>query len=254
MKNELQPPSVAIDRGLYVLHFRWENVLRDSFFVENKHFFVIEVQRPIGESPRDGEGILVWFDPGSIIGNVEEIGEASCASVKFFEYPNEDFDNTINTRIQHKHGEKMGRQQAYYAYTFNNYKRHAQYGQIFGGKPGNNLPSKDDPLFIPKHNSSGRFICTMSLNSPDGTTPNFTLRACYISETPIKGINDGNIVKVQWLMSVLNFLATDLIILFSGPVQSFGIFLFLLASITKALLDAYHYHVSSNYEINLCNT
>ena len=192
--------------------------------------------RPTNASPCFGEGMLIWFDSSSAIGTVD-LGNDNSASVKFVEAPASRFKG-------YTHGQQIDALTAYQTYEINPLVRFAQYGSNYSGRPDQNLPSKSSPLFVPK-SAADTFVCTMCLHWPrQSKPPVFTLRACYIPETPISGLEKDSTRKLKWTVHFAMLLATVVVVLTGGESQIGAIGSFLVASMVAAMIGASEFYVS----------
>ena len=236
------------DRGMHVLTFNAEKeqlAKANLSFHETRRCWIIEVQRPYDEKVTVGEGMLVWFDSYSTIGSTGDAADESCASVRFMEYNKDEHESQ-----QYQHAEQISERQAYFMFDFNPLFKLAQFGIAYAGSPGENLPSRSKPLFVPKRRSeSGRdhFCCVLWLDCPRGTTPSFTLRACYISAPPLTCLEPNWFRRAQWFCYVMLLAATNVIVFSEGVYQIAGIYLFLLAAISGSTLGCVDTYVSWFY-------
>ena len=234
----------SIDRGIYTLHFdatKSDNQPSTNiglYFHQRELFWRIEVSRPTNVSPCFGEGMLIWFDSSSAIGTVDLGKNDNSASVKFVEAPASRFKG-------YTHGQQIDALTAYQTYEINPLVRFAQYGSNYSGRPDQNLPSKSSPLFVPK-SAADTFVCTMCLHWPrQSKPPMFTLRACYIPETPLSGLEKDRTRKLKWVVHFVMLLATLVVVLTDGESQIEAISTFLAACIVEALIAALEFYVSA---------
>ena len=226
-----------LERGIWSLTFdaRTEERANQSFH-ESKRYWIVEIQRPRDERVQVGEGMLLWFDSYSTIGSHDTVAEESCASVRFMEYRKSEAESHSQRPL---HGQPVSARRAYYMFDFNPLFKYAQYGSACAGTPGNSLPSRDQPLFVPKMSSevgADTFSCVLCLNCPRGTAPKFTLRAAYVAQTPVVGLEKGRVRKAKYASYVILMLATDIIVMTTAVLQVIGIYLFLIASVTVSVL------------------
>ena len=176
-------------------------------------YWIVEIQRPRDEQVQVGEGMLLWFDSYSTIGSHDTLAEESCASVRFMEYRKSEAESHSQRPL---HGQPVSARRAYYMFDFNPLFKYAQYGSACAGTPGKSLPSRDQPLFVPKMSSevgADTFSCVFCLNCPRGTAPKFTLRAAYVAQTPVVGLEKGRVRKAKYASYVILMLATDIIVM-----------------------------------------
>ena len=243
-KSKRRSVAASIDRGIYTLHFdaTTSSYTQPSadigvYFHEHELFWRIEVPRPTNASPCFGEGMLIWFDSSSAIGTVDLGKNDNSASVKFVEAPASRFKG-------YTHGQQIDALTAYQTYEINPLVRFAQYGSNYSGRPDQNLPSKSSPLFVPK-SAADTFVCTMCLHWPrQSKPPVFTLRACYIPETPISGLEKDSTRKLKWTVHFAMLLATVVVVLTGGESQIGAIGSFLVASMVAAMIGASEFYVS----------
>ena len=132
------------------------------------------------------------------------------------------------------HGQPVLARRAYYMFDFNPLFKYAQWERL-RSTPGNSLAEPDQPLFVPKMSSevgADTFSCVLCLNCPRGTAPKFTLRAAYVAQTPVVGLEKGRVRKAKYVSYVILLLATDIIVMTTAVLQVIGIYLFLIASVT----------------------
>ena len=239
-----EPPNDAehqTERGIYFLTFdAKEEEYNDLSFHEARRCWIIEVRRPRDEIAQIGEGMLLWFDSYSSIGYSGGAGEDSSASVRFMEYRKEESEVQ-----EYLHAKVISASKAHFLFDFNPLFKRAQFGRNYAGTPGDNMPSRTKPLFVPKMiDESGLeyFTCALCLNHPRGTEPAFTLRSCYIGEAPLVGVHQHMRRRVKWALYVMLFIATDIIVMTTGGYQAAGIYLFLFCATAVSLFEAAEVH------------
>ena len=133
-------------------------------------------------------------------------------------------------------------------YEYNHLSKPMQFGSKYSGRSGMNLPNRDDPVFIPgslrENGEASAITCALCLDIPPGTEPRFTLHACYVGDTPLFGLKPDFYRKLSWALHISLILSTTLIVIGYGFSQRVGIYLFLVASMVIALMDAEELYVS----------
>ena len=234
------------DPGIYLLPFDAREDEGEMVSTEeSRRYWVLEIRRPGGERAHRGEGMLVWFSEDSVIGVPESAAEDKDAFVRFLEYRKDESEIR-----EGKHGQTIPRMEAYFMYEFNHLSKSIQYGRKYSGRPGNNLPTRNNPVFIPK-SSAGYFTCAVCLDIPPGTTPHFTLSACYVGDTPLFGMEPNLYRKLRWLLFVGLILSTTAIVLTTGASRRIAIYIYFFASLVIALSEAHALYVSI-YSNPLC--
>ena len=223
-----------LDPGIYVLPFvAWEEQ-RNKHFRETRYYWIIEIERPRDERAHGGEGMLVWFSKDSTIGSAGSVADETDTFVRFFEYRKD------KSAGESMHGEAIPAVQAHFMYEL--LMPAIQYGSKYSGRPGESLPSRDQPLFIPKQSAPGTgddyFTCAVCLDVTYGTTPNFELCACYTPDTPLVGMEADLRRRLCWLLYVSMYLSTTTIVLAHEYYQKWAIIVFIIASLVLAMVSA----------------
>ena len=233
------------DRGIEVLIFDEREQHRSGLTLsqETRRYWIIEVQRPEGERAHRGEGMLLWFTKDSEVGLAGSVVEEEDAFVRFLEYRKnkDEIDNN-------QHGQTIPSLRAHFMYEYNHLSKPMQFGSKYSGRSGMNLPNRDDPVFIPgslrENGKASAITCALCLDIPPGTEPRFTLHACYVGDTPLFGLKPDFYRKLSWALHISLILSTTLIVIGYGFSQRVGIYLFLVASMVIALMDAEELYVS----------
>ena len=230
-----------IDKGIYdIVYDASAKKVDIGSFQENRRYWIVDIPRPPNLPARRGEGILVWFSHGSIIGSADSVAEKTCASVRFLEYKKDESGHN-------QHGQSISGTSAHYLFDFNTLSNVVQFGGTYAGRPGENLPSYDDPLFIPKATSqceNNSISCVLCLYCPEGTTPKFKLRACFAGETPLLGLKVDLKRRLQWFLHVSFIVVTFAIVLATGASQRAGILIFLVDCLAVSAIESATVYVS----------
>jgi hypothetical protein len=230
-----------IDKGIYdIVYDASAKKVDIGSFQENRRYWIVDIPRPPNIPAHRGEGILVWFSHGSIIGSADSVAEKTCASVRFLEYKKDESGHN-------QHGQSISGTSAHYLFDFNTLSNAVQFGGTCAGRPGENLPSYDDPLFIPKATSqceNNSISCVLCLYCPEGTTPKFKLRACFAGETPLLGLKVDLKRRLQWFLHVSFIVVTFAIVLATGASQRAGILIFLVDCLAVSAIESATVYVS----------
>ena len=235
------------NRGIYALQFdAREKQERPLSLQVERIYWIVEIKRPEGQQHVNrGAGMLVWFSKDSVVGLAGHVADDS-TFVRFLEY-RKDASEIGNSQ----HGQIIPDHRAYYMYEFDHLSKPIQYGSKYSGIAGRNLPSRDDPLFIPcspgETEEETYFTCAMCLEVPHGTSPTFTLYACYVEDTPLFGMKADLHRKMSWFFYVSSILSTTAIVFATGTVQRVAIYLYLLSVIAIAIIEAQDQYVSNKF-------
>jgi hypothetical protein len=138
-------------------------------------FWQVQVQNPTGSLERvPGDGMLIWFEDGTHVDLQRD--DKCCECLKAEERrPHislwEESQDNIRSHNHKLNGEEIRH--------FLSLEQRRSYAQRLCGMPGEDLPTVDDPLFIPST------CCVLEFSTPRLTGAHFVLNACYTGETPM---------------------------------------------------------------------
>ena len=100
------------------------------------------------------------------------------------------------------------------------------------GNPGSNLPTPEEPLFIPACD------CVLKFSTPGGTGSKFVFNACYTGETPILFSTSWNRRFFRWACNLITYITKLAICVTSDNWQLMAFAIFLLVAGVLALDEA----------------
>ena len=179
-KPEQQP-----DLGIWSFSVEIEYDDKD---METTKYYELKIQRPqhAPKHKKEGEGMLIWFENGSVIGERREIAKALNQSlaadlprVTFFEF-DDDESPEFGTKFVAEKGKVLFEDELAPP------KMHGKLRKLHlgdHGRTGKGLYSRAHPLYVP----DSKCCCVMAVRCPRGfTPPSFTVSACWVGETPLQ--------------------------------------------------------------------
>ena len=100
------------------------------------------------------------------------------------------------------------------------------------GNPGSNLPTPEEPLFIPACD------CVLKFSTPGGTGSKFVFNACYTGETPILFSTSWNRRFFRWACNLITYITKLAICVTSDNWQLMAFAIFFLVAGVLALDEA----------------
>ncbi|MEC8393134.1 MAG: hypothetical protein VXZ58_09680, partial [Actinomycetota bacterium] len=208
--------------------------------IERDRYWIINIERPHGVEEKQGEGMLLWFSEESEIFWKNSGGKKESNDAPFVSFYSFDRKKNIGGELK-KHGDQLGylegrrlygdiSKSALSAGSDTHEELKVADEEDFQGVIGDGLPGKGDAVFVPA------MTCVVKFHSPGGTGSNFTICACYCSESPLL-MEDSEISrKFHWGSTVLSF-ALTLQICFSDNIE-IGFILWFLVALLEAIATA----------------
>ena len=153
----------------------------------DERYWQVKVQPPSGTKHAPGDGMLIWFEEGSYVGLPRDKSDGplnwagrlragGCIGSNIEgETPSLSLWQEGESSII-SHGHRLNSEEIK---NFRLLENRVKYADGLSGRPGSNLPTASDPLFIP--NCS----CMLKFSTPVGTGSYFNMGACYTGVTPI---------------------------------------------------------------------
>ena len=160
---------------------------------EEEAYFQVQVHPPRGVDSVEGEGMLIWFEPGSNVDFEDKSRNHKGQAPSIVIY--REFDGNIIS-----HGHRLNGEEVRHFRSERMMEQRVVYGKRLAGVPGKNLPSAEEPLFIPA------LCCVVEFSTPGGTGAHFILNACYTGETPISFDKSWNRRFFRWICNILQYL------------------------------------------------
>jgi CRP-like cAMP-binding protein/Ca2+-binding EF-hand superfamily protein len=180
----------------------------------------IQVQRPVGcRTPKRMEGMFIWFDEDSVIGNItkadgdgagEEIGaEQHAPYLTIFQCTDEEAS----------HGKKLNPRHLDWLFGSKARVNPVNYGDTkLRGRVGNKLPSREKPLYVACRS------CIVRMMSSGNSGSHARIRAVYAKEPPLLLETTPNRLKLRWLGNILSYGCLMAIVIYQRE-EAFAIWL-----------------------------
>jgi hypothetical protein len=211
-------------------------------------YWILEIEPPPkAVSAEDAEGMLVWFEEGSVIGVKEEMDAATKANftadlprVTFFVYNRKvsarrKAGGGFGLKINDQHAKQLFEDDLQPAGRHGKMRMKHKGNR---GKPGQgyfSLYSRQRPLYV----QDDKLSCVMCVHCPAGfTCPSFTVKACWTGETPLQMIRGPIIRAFNWVCNLVIYICLVVVIFDVGSYSPLAFRIFFGTAILKSTANA----------------